>query len=106
MLPRLVGDAKERAARGSPGVVHEYVDTPVGLDRRVNESLDLVRVHHVHGDGGHLAAGLRPDLGRRVFEDLRSPRGDDHARALSRHAGSGSFADTLTPACHNCHFAR
>ena len=104
-LPALVGHVLEVAGGGGAGVVHQDVDTAIGVDDLSEEALDLVRPGDVRLDGQHLASSGPSDLLGRLLEDIPSTGTYGHLDAFGRQHLGGGFAYSLAPPGNQGHFA-
>src|SRR6476619_1493137 len=84
-LPRV--ELRRRRSLGPARVVHEDVDAAVRLDRGVDETLEVVRLRDVTGDGQAAEAGRFP------LEQLSAAREHRNVRALALERLGDAEAD-------------
>ena len=104
-VPLHVGHVDEHPVPEDPGVVHEHVEPPEGLNGGIDETLGALPVRHVLAVGHRLAAETADLLHDLAGRPGRSPRPidfsaevvDDHLRTLAGQLDRLGSADP--PAC-------
>ena len=92
----------EQAEVHDPGVVHQDIQAPEGLDRQRDSGVPVIGLCDVEMDVAHRVAQFTGECLALVVEDVTG----DHARALCDHLAHVRGTHAPRAATHQCNLAR